>query len=204
MQRSCLSRTAGACSRRRRPPACSRRSSATSRSRSRRPTTRRWCASSCKAATTARTRWSASTPRATTTTPRSAPRVRHQHSAGAAAADPACAGGPPFGFHPACAPLQALFDRKKLAVVANVGMLAQPSTRVGTRDGRRAASREPVLALRSGARVQTGGPHGRRAPRLGRPHRGPAGRLESRARSFPPVISVSGLRIFVNGARPCR
>lgn len=37
----------------------------------------------------------------------------------------------PFGFHPACAPLQALFERKSLAVVANVGMLVQPSTKTG-------------------------------------------------------------------------
>ena len=37
----------------------------------------------------------------------------------------------PFGFHPACAPLKALFDQKKLAVVANVGTLVQPSTRTG-------------------------------------------------------------------------
>jgi uncharacterized protein (DUF1501 family) len=37
----------------------------------------------------------------------------------------------PFGFHPSCALLKTLFDQKKLAVMANVGMLAQPSTRAG-------------------------------------------------------------------------
>jgi len=38
-------------------------------------------------------------------------------------------GGPPFGFHPACAGLQGLFDRRELAVVANVGMLVRPVTK---------------------------------------------------------------------------
>ena len=37
----------------------------------------------------------------------------------------------PFGFHPACAEMKALFDQKKLAVVANMGMLVQPSTKSG-------------------------------------------------------------------------
>ena len=37
--------------------------------------------------------------------------------------------GTAFGFHPACAPFQAMFERRALAVVANVGMLAVPSTR---------------------------------------------------------------------------
>ena len=44
-------------------------------------------------------------------------------------------GGPPFGFHPACAPLKSLFDQKRLAVVANMGMLALPSTRTGLETG---------------------------------------------------------------------
>ena len=37
----------------------------------------------------------------------------------------------PFGFHPSCAPLKTLFDQKRLAVVANVGTLVQPSTKPG-------------------------------------------------------------------------
>ena len=41
----------------------------------------------------------------------------------------------PYGFHPACAPLQALFDQKRLAVIANVGMLAAPATRAGLEAG---------------------------------------------------------------------
>ena len=41
----------------------------------------------------------------------------------------------PYGFHPACAPLKALFDAKQLAVVANVGMLAGPAAKAGLEDG---------------------------------------------------------------------
>lgn len=40
-------------------------------------------------------------------------------------------GGPPYGFHPACAPLKALFDQKQLAVVANMGQLVRPSNKPG-------------------------------------------------------------------------
>jgi len=41
----------------------------------------------------------------------------------------------PYGFHPACAPLKALFEQKQLAVVANVGTLAVPSARAGLEAG---------------------------------------------------------------------
>lgn len=41
----------------------------------------------------------------------------------------------PYGFHPACAPLKTLFDQKRLAVLANVGVLAQPSLRAGLENG---------------------------------------------------------------------
>jgi uncharacterized protein (DUF1501 family) len=44
-------------------------------------------------------------------------------------------GGPPFGFHPSCAELQGLFAQKKLAVIANMGLLARPSTRDGLLTG---------------------------------------------------------------------
>jgi uncharacterized protein (DUF1501 family) len=37
----------------------------------------------------------------------------------------------PYGFHPACAGLQSLFEQKKLAVLANVGTLVRPVTRAG-------------------------------------------------------------------------
>jgi len=37
----------------------------------------------------------------------------------------------PYAFHPACTALQALFNEKKLAVIANVGNLVRPATRAG-------------------------------------------------------------------------
>lgn len=36
----------------------------------------------------------------------------------------------PYALHPSCTALKTLFDQKKLAVVANMGMVAQPSSRV--------------------------------------------------------------------------
>ena len=62
----------------------------------------------------------------------------------------------PFGFHPACSPLKTLFDRKNLAVVANVGMLVRPSTKAGleTQGAPRPANlfshADQQLALQSG------------------------------------------------------
>ncbi|MFO1305587.1 MAG: DUF1501 domain-containing protein [Burkholderiales bacterium] len=38
---------------------------------------------------------------------------------------------PALGFHPACRSLQSLFEQRRLAIVANMGMLAAPSTRAG-------------------------------------------------------------------------
>ena len=37
--------------------------------------------------------------------------------------------GTPFGLHPACAELQTLFNQRKLAVLANVGTLVQPTSK---------------------------------------------------------------------------
>ena len=106
-------------------------------------------------------------------------------------------GGPPYGFHPACAPLQALFNQNKLAVVANVGNLARPSTRAGLESGAARPANlfshsDQELEVQSG--VHTGfervGWGGRIADRLDAANPGTL---------FPPMISVSGLRTFVNG-----
>jgi uncharacterized protein (DUF1501 family) len=106
-------------------------------------------------------------------------------------------GGPAYGFHPACAPLQALFNQNKLAVVANVGNLAQPSTRAslesgGSRPANLFSHSDQELQVQSG--VHTGfervGWGGRIADRLDAANPGTL---------FPPMISVSGLRTFVNG-----
>lgn len=41
----------------------------------------------------------------------------------------------PYGFHPACAPLAPLFEQRQLAVVANVGALAAPTSKAALEDG---------------------------------------------------------------------
>ena len=94
--------------------------------------------------------------------------------------------------------MQALFDQKKLAVVANVGMLVQPSTKPGLETG--GAPRpanlfshsDQELAVQSG--VYTGfervGWGGRVADRLDAANPGTL---------FPPMASVMGLRTFVSG-----
>ena len=107
-------------------------------------------------------------------------------------------GGPAYGFHPACAPLQALFNQKKLAVVANVGMLVQPSTKPGleTQGAPRPANlfshSDQELAMQSA--VHTGfervGWGGRIADRLDAANPGTL---------FPPMISTNGLRTYVSG-----
>ncbi|MFO1316870.1 MAG: DUF1501 domain-containing protein [Burkholderiales bacterium] len=107
-------------------------------------------------------------------------------------------GGPPFGFHPSCAPLQALFNARKLAVVANVGMLAQPTTRVGLEAGTipRPANlfshSDQELAVQSGVftGLERAGWGGRIADRLDSANPGTL---------FPPLVSTMGLRTFVTG-----
>ena len=104
----------------------------------------------------------------------------------------------PFGFHPACGALQSLFQKKRLAVVANMGMLVQPSTRIGltTQGGPRPANlfshSDQQLAMESADytgynRVGWGG---RLADKLDAFN---AGQL------FPPLITTAGQQTFVNG-----
>ncbi|MFO1316866.1 MAG: DUF1501 domain-containing protein [Burkholderiales bacterium] len=108
-------------------------------------------------------------------------------------------GGPPYGFHPACAPLKALFDQKQLAVVANMGQLVRPSTKPGLesqgapRPANLFSHNDQQLAQQSAdasgfTRVGWGG---RIADRLDAPN---AGAL------FPPLISTNSARVFCNGA----
>ncbi|MFO1311592.1 MAG: DUF1501 domain-containing protein [Burkholderiales bacterium] len=107
-------------------------------------------------------------------------------------------GGPAYGFNPVCASMQGLFNQKKLAVVANVGMLATPVTKPGLETGGAArpanlfSHSDQELAVQSG--VYTGferiGWGGRIADRLDAANPGTL---------FPPMISVQGLRTYVNG-----
>ena len=104
----------------------------------------------------------------------------------------------PFGFHPACGPLKALFDKKKLAVVANMGMLVQPSTRTGLvgqgapRPANLFSHSDQQLAMQSAD--YTGfnrlGWGGRMADKLDAAN---AGLL------FPPLITMTGQETFING-----
>jgi uncharacterized protein (DUF1501 family) len=107
-------------------------------------------------------------------------------------------GGPPFGFHPACAQLQALFNQKQLAVVANVGILAQPATKAGLealttpRPANLFSHNDQMLALQS-------------ADHRGFTRIGWGGRVADRtatanaASLFPPLTSVGGIQTFVFG-----
>ena len=104
----------------------------------------------------------------------------------------------PFGFHPACAPLQTLFNQNKLAVIANMGMLIRPSTKVGleTQGAPRPANlfshSEQEQALQSGdasgfTRVGWGG---RVADKLDPFNPGTL---------FPGLVSTGTMRIFASG-----
>jgi uncharacterized protein (DUF1501 family) len=129
--------------------------------------------------------------------------VRHQHPAGQLAPIQPLNLATPFGFHPACAPLKALFDQRRLAVVANVGVLALPSARAGLENGsmKRPANLfshpDQELALQSGdpngfTRTGWGG-------RL-------ADRLEAAAPQslFPALTSINALKTWTAGATSIR
>ena len=104
----------------------------------------------------------------------------------------------PFGFHPACAPLKVLFEQKKLAVIANVGMLARPVTRAGleSQNAPRPANlfshTDQELAVQSAyhqATIRVGW-GGRIADRLEQAYPGLL---------FPSLTSIAGLRTYVSG-----
>ena len=104
----------------------------------------------------------------------------------------------PFGFHPACGALQTLFNERKLAVVANMGMLARPSTKAGlvTQGAPRPANlfshSDQELAMQS-------------ADCTGSSRLGWGGRIADKLDAanvgllFPPLLTTAGQRTFVNG-----
>ena len=104
----------------------------------------------------------------------------------------------PLGFHPACGPLKTLFDQKRLAIVANVGMLARPSVRAGLENGSipRPANlfshTDQELAVQSGdsSGFTRTGWGGRLADKLEGANPGTL---------FPPLTSINGLRTFASG-----
>lgn len=104
----------------------------------------------------------------------------------------------PYGLHPSCAALKTLFDQNKLAVIANMGMLVQPSTRVAlqTQGQKRPASlfshTDQELQVQSGDHTGFGrvGWGGRIADKLDPFNPGTV---------FPPLITTTGMRTFTTG-----
>jgi uncharacterized protein (DUF1501 family) len=104
----------------------------------------------------------------------------------------------PFGFHPACAPLKSLFDAKQLAVVANMGILVQPSTKFGLEA--QAAPRPANLFSHSDQALAQ-----QSADPAGFTRVGWGGRVADRLDAaypenlFPSLISTNGMKTFASG-----
>jgi uncharacterized protein (DUF1501 family) len=107
-------------------------------------------------------------------------------------------GGPAFGFHPACAGMKTLFDQGQLGVIANVGVLARPSTKpeLETKGAPRPANlfshTDQQLAQMS-------------ADVTGFTRIGWGGRIVDRVDAqnagtvFPALVSTNSARVFCNG-----
>lgn len=104
----------------------------------------------------------------------------------------------PFGFHPSCGGFKALFDQRKLAVVANVGPLVQRVTKAGLehqgspQPANLFSHNDQQLAMESAdytGLVRTGW-GGRAVDRI-EPFN--AGSL------FPAMVSIGGMQPFLNG-----
>lgn len=104
----------------------------------------------------------------------------------------------PFGFHPACHTFKTLFDRKQLAVVANMGILAAPTTKAALESG--AVPKPSNLFSHA---EQTAALQASDWRSLGRT--GWGGRIADRLDSsnpdsvFPPLTSVKGAKTFTSG-----
>lgn len=104
----------------------------------------------------------------------------------------------PYGLHPACGPLQTLFNQKKLAVLANVGMLKRPVTRAGLiaktdpRPAQLFSHADQVRQVQTADAtdiLQTGW-GGRLADRLSTFNAG---------NPFPPLTTLGDVKPFING-----
>ena len=106
--------------------------------------------------------------------------------------------GTPFGFNPGCGAMQALFNQKKLAVIANVGVLRSPATRAGLLTGGDPRPSQLFSHADQVREIQTGdandvlqtGWGGRIADRLSTFNAG---------NSFPPLTTLGGARVFIEG-----
>ncbi len=105
---------------------------------------------------------------------------------------------PPFGFHPSCRAFKSLFDQKRLAVVANMGMLSQPSTKAAleTQGAARPANlfshpdQQRALATGDPAGAIRIGWGGRMADRLDGVNGGAL---------FPSMAAMNQQGLFING-----
>lgn len=103
-----------------------------------------------------------------------------------------------LGFHPSCAEMKAMFDSKKLAVLANVGMLVQPSTRAGLNN--QSHKRPANLFSHSDQELAT-----LSADHTGFNRIGWGGRIADRldpfnpGTLFPPMITTNGMSTFTAG-----
>jgi uncharacterized protein (DUF1501 family) len=108
-------------------------------------------------------------------------------------------GGPPYGFHPACSPLQQLFQQKLLAVVANTGPLVAPSTKVGLEQQQ--APRPANLFSHNDQQLAQ-----QSASYTGQVRLGWGGRIADKldpfnaGTLFPALTSINGIDTFINGA----
>jgi len=102
-----------------------------------------------------------------------------------------------FGFHPKFPEMQALFNQKQLAVLANVGTLVRPTTRTQFRGGQVAVPQNLFSHSDQQAQMQT-------AALDGNGQTGWAGRTADKIQSiyggtFPVIISLAGTNIFCEG-----
>lgn len=107
-------------------------------------------------------------------------------------------GGPALALHPACAALKAQFEQGRLAIVANMGMLAQPTTRAAlSLPGARPPSNlfshsDQVRGIQAADALTLSrlGWGGRIADRLG---------SYNGANLFPPIVMTDGRGVFGSG-----
>ena len=107
-------------------------------------------------------------------------------------------GGPPFGFHPACAGMKSLFEQRQLAVVANVGVLVRPSTKPGLET--QGAARPANLFSHTDQQLAHMSADASGFTRIGWGGR-VADRLDSKNAGsvFPALVSTNSARVFCNG-----
>jgi uncharacterized protein (DUF1501 family) len=105
--------------------------------------------------------------------------------------------GSPFGFHPNLPEVQSLFNKKQLAVLANVGTLIAPTTRVAFQQGQATLPQNLFSHSDQQAQMQT-------ASLNNSLQTGWAGRTADKIQSiyggnFPVIISLAGTNIFCEG-----